>query len=166
MEGKDERRREYKRRERHWENGIERKERNTVAIKNQSCNQTCEKYIRNDLLGLYWGRFFFTLNQSIFLFLSFEPTLFVVQLILSQFSNPLSINSLFWVFWAWVHPSFGPRTQIQFSYIYIYIYSWFLKFWVNCFNVFFTTWIIVVLLFEKVLKVRTWFVIWWVLIQC
>ena len=31
-----------------WEN----QERNTVAIKNQICNQTCEKYIKTDLLGL------------------------------------------------------------------------------------------------------------------
>ena len=27
-------------------------ERNTVAIGNQICNQTCEKYIRTDLFGL------------------------------------------------------------------------------------------------------------------
>ena len=30
---------------------------NTVAIKNELCNQTWEKYIRTDLLGLCWGRF-------------------------------------------------------------------------------------------------------------
>ena len=34
-------------------------ERNTVAIKNQICNQTCEKYIKVDLLGLCRGRFSF-----------------------------------------------------------------------------------------------------------
>ena len=56
--------------------------------------------------------FFFTLNQSIFLFLSFESILFVVQLILTQFSNPPFSNSLFWVCWAWVHPPFGLGTQI------------------------------------------------------
>jgi len=55
---------------------------------------------------------FFGLNQSIFLFLSFELTLFTVQLILAQFSNSLSINSLFYAFWAWVHPPFGLGTQI------------------------------------------------------
>ena len=27
-------------------------ERNTVAIRNQICNETCMKYIRTDLLGL------------------------------------------------------------------------------------------------------------------
>ena len=37
--------------------GIEKRrsrnqERNTVAIRNQICNQTCEKYMRTDLLGL------------------------------------------------------------------------------------------------------------------
>jgi len=55
---------------------------------------------------------FFSLNQSIFLFLSFELTLSVVQLILTQFSNPLSTNSLFWACWAWVLPSFGLEIQI------------------------------------------------------
>ena len=29
----------------------ENQERNTVAIMNQICNQTCEKYIRTDFLG-------------------------------------------------------------------------------------------------------------------
>ena len=62
---------------------IEINKRNTVVIKNQTCNQTCEKYIRTDLLRLYQGQFFFNLNQSIFLFLSFESILFVVQLILT-----------------------------------------------------------------------------------
>ena len=32
--------------------GSRNQERNTVAIKNQRCNQTCEKYIKTDLLGL------------------------------------------------------------------------------------------------------------------
>ena len=32
--------------------GNQNQERNTVAIKNQTCNQTCEKYLRIDLLGL------------------------------------------------------------------------------------------------------------------
>ena len=31
--------------------GLEKKKKNTVAIKNQTCNQTCEKYIRTNLLG-------------------------------------------------------------------------------------------------------------------
>ena len=43
---------------------------------------------------------FFSEIQSILLFLSFESILFVIQLILAQFSNPLSTNSLYWVFWA------------------------------------------------------------------
>ena len=33
-------------------NGSRNEERNTVAIKNQICNQTCEKYTRTDILGL------------------------------------------------------------------------------------------------------------------
>ena len=32
--------------------GSRNQERNTVAIRNQICNQTCEKYIRTDLLEL------------------------------------------------------------------------------------------------------------------
>ena len=32
-------------------------ERNTVAIRNQICNQNSEKYIRTDFLGLCQGRF-------------------------------------------------------------------------------------------------------------
>ena len=37
--------------------GLENQERNTIAIKNQICNQTYVKYIRIDLLGLDRGRF-------------------------------------------------------------------------------------------------------------
>ena len=37
--------------------GSKKQERNPVAIKNQICNQTCEKYIRTDLLGLCQERF-------------------------------------------------------------------------------------------------------------
>ena len=32
--------------------GSRNQERNTVATKNQICNQTCEKYIRTDILEL------------------------------------------------------------------------------------------------------------------
>ena len=49
----------------------------------------------------------FSGDQSIFLFLSFEPIVFAVQPTLTQFFNPLSINSLFWVFWAQAHLPFG-----------------------------------------------------------
>ena len=52
--------------------------RNTVAIKNQICNQTCVKYIRTHLLGLCRGRF--SLEKSIYLpifdILFFCPTHF------------------------------------------------------------------------------------------
>ena len=37
--------------------GSRNKERNTVVIKNQICNQTCEKYIRTDFLELCRRRF-------------------------------------------------------------------------------------------------------------
>ena len=49
----------------------------------------------------------FSGDQSIFLFLSFEPIVFAVQPTLTQFFNPLSINSLFWVFWAQARLPFG-----------------------------------------------------------
>ena len=52
--------------------------RNTVAIKNQICNQTCVKYTRTHLLGSCRGRF--SLKNSIYLpvldILSFCPTHF------------------------------------------------------------------------------------------
>ena len=32
--------------------GSKNQERNIVAIRNQICNQTCEKYIRTDLFGV------------------------------------------------------------------------------------------------------------------
>ena len=42
-------------------------ERNIVAIRNQICNQTCEKYIRIDLFGLCRGGFSLVLiNLSFF----------------------------------------------------------------------------------------------------
>ena len=37
--------------------GLRNQEGNTIAIRNQICNQTCEKYIRIDLLELCRGRF-------------------------------------------------------------------------------------------------------------
>ena len=37
--------------------GSRNQERNTVAIKNQHCNQTCEKYIKTDLLRSCPGQF-------------------------------------------------------------------------------------------------------------
>ena len=52
--------------------------RNTVAIKNQTCNQTCVKYTRTHLLESCRGRF--SLKNSIYLpvldILSFCPTHF------------------------------------------------------------------------------------------
>ena len=75
--------------------GSRNQEKNTVAIRNQIYNQTCEKHIKTYLLGLCRERFSLNLNQSSYLFLSSESILFVVQFNLAQFSNPLSINSLF-----------------------------------------------------------------------
>ena len=78
--------------------GRKNQERNTVAIKNQTCNHTCEEYIRTNIVGPVPRMIFLNLFQSISLSLWIEPILFVVQLILTQFSNPLSTNSLFWAF--------------------------------------------------------------------
>jgi len=39
------------------EKGLKNHKRNTVAMKNQLCNQTYKVYIKTDLLGLYQGRF-------------------------------------------------------------------------------------------------------------
>jgi len=53
MKGEDSIKEEGDNERRGWRN----QERNTVAIRNQICNQTCEKYIRTYLFGLYRGRF-------------------------------------------------------------------------------------------------------------
>ena len=37
--------------------GSRKKKKNTIAIKNQHCNQICGKYIKIDLLGLCRGQF-------------------------------------------------------------------------------------------------------------
>ena len=73
---------------------------------------------------------FFGLNQSIFLFLSFEPTLFVVQLILAQFSNTLSINSLFLAFWDLSPSIFWVREPnlvliVNYSCLFLFIYFYY-----------------------------------------
>ena len=65
--------------------GSKKKERNTVTIKNQTCNHTCEDYIRIDLLGPVPRTIFLNLIQFISLSLWIESTLFVIQLILTQF---------------------------------------------------------------------------------
>ena len=81
--------RNYIREETYYEWGDRKKEeRNTVAIKNQTCNHTCEEYIRIDLLGPMPRTIFPNLIQSVSLSLWIESTLFVIQLILIQFFQP------------------------------------------------------------------------------
>ena len=48
--------------------GQKNQERNTVVIKNLTCNYTCEEYIRTNLLGLVSRTIFLNLIQSISLF--------------------------------------------------------------------------------------------------
>ena len=69
-----------------------KEERNIVAINNQTCNPTCEEYIRIDLLGPMPRTIFLNLIQSVSLSIQsvslslwIESTLFVIQLILTQF---------------------------------------------------------------------------------
>ena len=61
-----------------WRGDRKNHKRNTIAIKNQICNQTCVKYIRTHLLGLCQGGF--SLENSIYLpvldILLFRPTYF------------------------------------------------------------------------------------------
>ena len=79
----------YNVRDRLWIWDWKNHKRNTVAIKNQICNQTCVKYIRTHLLRLCRWRF--SLEKSIYLLvlniLSYCPTHFspVFQLILYKF---------------------------------------------------------------------------------
>ena len=64
-------------------------ERNTIAIRNQICNETCMKYIRTDLLGLCRG--LFSLKKSIYL-----PILVILFYYLTYFS--LVFQSTFYKF--------------------------------------------------------------------
>ena len=63
--------------------GRKNQERNIVAIKNLTCNYTCEEYIRTDLLGPMSRTIFLNLIQSISLLLWIELIFFVIQLILT-----------------------------------------------------------------------------------
>ena len=53
--------------------GSENQERNIVAIKNQICNQTCEKYIRIDLFELCRERFSLVQINLIFCYCHLNP---------------------------------------------------------------------------------------------
>ena len=61
-----------------WKGDRKNHKRNTVAIKNQICNQTCVKYIRTRLLELCWGRF--SLEKLIYL-----PVLDILSFCLTHF---------------------------------------------------------------------------------
>ena len=67
--------------------------RNTVVIKNQTCNHTCEEYIRIDLLGPMSRMVFLNLIQSVSLSLWIESILFVIQFLLLD-SKTLGLNVL------------------------------------------------------------------------
>ena len=62
-----------------WRRDRKNHERNTVAIKNQICNQTCVKYIRTHLLELCQGGF--SLENSIYL-----PVLDILSFFRTHFS--------------------------------------------------------------------------------
>ena len=68
----------YKGRDLPWNEDRKIKEGNTVAIKNQTCNHTCEEYIRIDLLELVLRMILLNLIQSVSLSLWIESTLFVI----------------------------------------------------------------------------------------
>ena len=69
----------YKGRDPSWRGDRKNHKRNTVAIKNQICNQTCVKYIRTRLLGLCRWRF--SLEKLIYL-----PVLDILYFRLTHFS--------------------------------------------------------------------------------
>ena len=73
MEGKDERENSIKGEGSNETRGSENQERNIVAIKNQICNQTCEKYIRIDLLELCRERFSLVQINLIFCYCHLNP---------------------------------------------------------------------------------------------
>ena len=95
----------YNGRDPSWRGDQKNHKRNTVAIKNQICNQTCVKYIRTRLLGLCWWRF--SLEKLIYLLVLdilyfrlthfspvFQPTLYKF-IVLSFLGQSLFLSS--WV---------------------------------------------------------------------
>ena len=91
-----------------------KEERNIVAINNQTCNPTCEEYIRIDLLGPMSRTIFLNLIQSVSLSIQsvslslwIESTLFVIQLILTQFFQPTLYKLIVLVLWASIHLSWA-----------------------------------------------------------
>ena len=78
----------YKERDLPWKGDRKIKEGNIVAIKNQTYNHTCEECIRIELLGPVPRMIFLNLIQHVSLSLWIESILFVIQLILTQFSQP------------------------------------------------------------------------------
>ena len=59
MEGRDERKKDYKIEGKPWDRGIENLREKYCNNKNCSCDQLQEIYTRIDILGLCWKRFFF-----------------------------------------------------------------------------------------------------------
>ena len=78
----------HKERDLPWKGDRKIKEGNIVAIKNQTYNHTCEECIRIELLGPVPRMIFLNLIQHVSLSLWIESILFVIQLILTQFSQP------------------------------------------------------------------------------
>ena len=90
----------------------QKEERNTVAIKNQTCNRTCEEYIRIDLLRSVPRTIFLNLIQSVSLSLWIESTLFVIQLILTQFFQPIFYKFIVLVFLGFSPSILGQVTNL------------------------------------------------------
>ena len=79
-------------------------ERNIVAIKNWTCNQIWESIYKDWSPRTVLRMIFLSLNLSIFIFLSPKSSYLLSNLLNPSFFNPLSTNSLYWVFLAQVHP--------------------------------------------------------------
>ena len=80
---------------------------------NHICNHFQSIYIRTDLLGLC-RRQIYSDNSNPFLFnYLLKSILTVTSFIRTQLSNPLSTNSLYWAYWAWIQSYFGFMVKMR-----------------------------------------------------
>ena len=83
VEGRDERKKDYKIEGKPWDRGIENLREKYCNNKNCSYHQLQEIYTRINILGLCWKRFFFKIKLIYLCFLPSGSIIFVAQLVRS-----------------------------------------------------------------------------------
>ena len=113
VEGKDERGAENKRRRKQWWEGSEICKKKYCSSLNHICNHFQSIYTRTYLLELCWWQIYLD-NSSLFLFdYLLKSILTIKSFIWAKFSNPLSTNSLYWAYWAWIQSYLGPMIKMH-----------------------------------------------------